>query len=241
MDGASFFVCAAILARIRIPRRAGAPANFLTELRDGWGEFSSRTWLWASVVLFGIGNLALSSWIVLGPVIANEELGGAGAWATVLTIGGIGSVVGAILAIRVRPSRPLVVCTLAAVPLSGQLVALAVGAPIWILAATSFVASIGLGVHLTLWFTVFQQQVPERAQSRVSSYDTLGSFVLVPLGLALVGPVVSTIGREETLWLSLGIMLATWAGILALPSVWAIRRADSGAEVEPQSLTTMPT
>ena len=62
------------------------------------------------------------------------------------------------------------------------------------LAATSFVASAGIGVHLTLWFTVFQQQVPERAQSRVSSYDTLGSFVLVPLGLALVGPVVAVRG-----------------------------------------------
>lgn len=239
VDGASFFVCAAILGRIRIPRREGAPASFLTELRDGWAEFSSRTWLWASVVLFGIGNLAFSSWIVLGPVIAKEDLGGAGAWATVLTIGGIGSIVGAVLAIRIRPARPLVVCTLAAVPIAGQLVALALGAPVWILAAASFVASLGLGVHLTLWFTVFQQQVPERAQSRVSSYDTLGSFVLVPLGLALVGPVTSTVGRDETLWLSLGIMLASWAGILALPSVWAIRRAQPEPEIEPPGLTTM--
>lgn len=238
VDAASFFVCAAILGRIRIARREGATASFLADLRDGWTEFSSRTWLWASVVLFGIGNLALSSWIVLGPVIAEQDLGGAGAWATVLTVGGVGSVVGALLAIRVRPSRPLVACTLAAVPISGQLVALALGAPLWVLAASSFVASAGIGVHLTLWFTVFQQQVPERAQSRVSSYDTLGSFVLVPLGLALVGPVVSVLGQQETLWLSLAIMLVTWAGILALPSVWAIRRREPEPELEP-SLTTM--
>ena len=51
--------------------------------------------------------------------------------------------VGAVLAIRVRPARPLVVCTLAAVPIAGQLVALALGAPLWVLAATSFVASAG--------------------------------------------------------------------------------------------------
>ena len=239
VDGLSFFVCAAILGRIRIPRRAGTPASFLTELRDGWREFTSRTWLWASVVLFGIGNLAFSSWMVLGPAIAEEDLGGAGAWAIVLTVGGIGSIFGALLAIRVRPSRPLVVCTLAAAPIAGQLVALAVGAPVWVLAATSFIASVGLGVHLTLWFTVFQQQVPEHAQSRVSSYDTLGSFVLVPLGLGLVGPVSSAIGRHETLWLSLAIMLASWAAILALPSVWAIRRADPDPQVEPPGLTTM--
>jgi len=241
-DGLSFFVCAAILSRIRIPRRAQAAASFLTELRDGWREFSGRTWLWASVLLFGIGNLAFSSWIVLGPVIAKEDLGGAGAWATVLTVGGIGAIVGALLAIRIRPARPLVACTLAAAPLSFQLIALALGAPLWVLAATSFVASIGVGIHLTLWFTVFQQQVPEHAQSRVSSYDTLGSFVLVPLGLALVGPVSAALGRHETLWLSLGIVLASWAGILALPSVWAIRRADVASAEAPKplpSLTTM--
>ncbi|MBA2297626.1 MAG: MFS transporter [Actinobacteria bacterium] len=240
VDGVSFFVCAAILGRIRIPRREGSPASFLTDLRNGWREFSSRSWLWASVLLFGVGNLAFSSWMVLGPVIAEEDLGGAGAWAIVLTVGGIGSIFGALLAIRVRPARPLVVCTLAAVPLGGQLVALALGAPVWVLAASSFVAAVGLGVHLTLWFTIFQQQVPEHAQSRVSSYDTLGSFVLIPLGLALVGPVSSTIGRHETLWLSLAIMLASWAAILALPSVRAIRRTDAGAVAEPPpTLSTM--
>jgi hypothetical protein len=79
-------------------------------------------------------------------------------------------------------------------------------------------------VHLTLWFTVFQQQVPERAQSRVASYDTLGSFVLVPVGTALVGPVAEAIGLTETLWICLIVMWASWLAILALPSVWAIRR-----------------
>ena len=229
VDGLSFVVCAAILGRIRVPRRAELPASFLVELRDGWREFTSRTWLWASVALFGIGNLAFSSWMVLGPVIAEEELGGAGAWATVLTVGGIGSIAGAVLAIRVRPRRPLVACTVAAMPLGGQLLALALGFPTWALAATAFVASVGLGVHLTLWFTVFQQQVPEHAQSRVSSYDALGSFVLIPLGLALVGPVSAAIGRVETLWLSLGIMLASWIGILLLPSVWALGRREPEA------------
>jgi Na+/melibiose symporter-like transporter len=46
VDGLSFFVCAVILARIRVPRRAELPASFLVELREGWREFASRTWLW---------------------------------------------------------------------------------------------------------------------------------------------------------------------------------------------------
>ena len=71
--------------------------------------------------------------------------------------------------------------------------------------------------------------MPERAQSRVASYDTLGSFILMPIGMALVGPVAAVIGTTETLWICLLVMWASWAAILALPSVWAIRRGAAPA------------
>ena len=119
----------------------------------------------------------------------------------ILTAGGVGAVIGGILAIRIRPRRPLVVCVLAATLISLQTLALALSAPTAVIAAASFVGGIGIAVHLTLWFTVFQQQVPEHAQSRVASYDTLGSFVLMPIGMALVGPLADAIGIVETLWI----------------------------------------
>lgn len=226
IDAVSFLVCAVILQRIRIPPRPEGVAQqegFLHELRAGWKEFTSRTWLWASVVLFGIGNLGFCAWIILGPVIAKAELGGAGAWGTIVAIGGIGAVVGSVIAMRVRPKRPLVACTLAAVPLASQVLVLAVAPSVWLLSVASFCAGAGIAVHLTLWFTVFQREIPETMQSRVSSYDVLGSFVLMPIGFAIVGPVADAIGVTETLWLSLGVMLTTWTLILMLPSVWAIR------------------
>ena len=87
-------------------------------------------------------------------------------------------------------------------------------------------------MHLTLWFTLFQREIPEQMQSRVSSYDVLGSFVLMPIGFAIVGPLSDAIGVTETLWLSLGVMLTTWALILSLPSVWALKApaADQTAD-----------
>lgn len=224
VDSVSFFVCAALLRQIRIPPRAAqATTSFFAELREGWDEFGSRTWLWASVVLFGLGNLGVTGWIVLGPVVAEDELGGAGPWSLVLTAGGVGAIVGSMIAIRIRPSRPLVACTLAAMPLSLQSISLALLAPTWAIASCAFLAGIGISVHLTLWFTVFQREVPERAQSRVSAYDTLGSFVLMPIGLAIAGPLSDAIGVTETLWLGVALMWATWLTILTLPSVWRIR------------------
>ena len=54
-------------------------------------------------------------------------------------------------------------------------------------------------MHITLWFTVFQQNVPEESISRVSSYDSFGSFVLLPLGAALAGPIAAVVGVQQTL------------------------------------------
>jgi len=225
IDAVSFFVCADILRRMRIAPRADSDSpGFFADLREGWQEFTSRTWLWASVALFGLGNLAFAGWSVLGPAIADERLGGAGAWAVILTCSGIGAVTGGVVAIRVRPVRPMVACVLAATLISLQTLSLALGAPTPLIAAAAFLGGFGIAVHLTLWFTVFQQQIPERAQSRVASYDTLGSFVLIPVGTALVGPVAAAIGITETLWICLIVMWASWVAILALPSVWAIRR-----------------
>ena len=171
-----------------------------------------------------------AGWIVLGPAIAKERLGGAGAWAVILTAGGVGAVLGGVVAMRVRPRRPLVACVLAAALISLQTLALALEAPTWLIAVASFTGGVGIAVHLTLWFTVFQQQV-RSGPSRVWRPTTRSSFVLIPLGTALVGPLSDAIGVTETLWIALLVMWASWAAILTLPSVWAIRRPGSVSTV----------
>jgi MFS family permease len=123
--------------------------------------------------LFGIGNLAFAGWIVLGP--RSRTSGSAGRpWAAILTAGGVGAVIGGVRDPDPAPP-PVVVCVLAATLISLQTLALALSAPTPVIAAAAFIGGIGIAVHLTLWFTIFQQQVPEQAQSRVASYDTLGS------------------------------------------------------------------
>jgi MFS family permease len=234
-DAASFLVCAALLARIRVPRRADEEqASYLSELREGWREFTSRTWLWATVGIFGFSNMwYVGSWAVLGPTIAEAELGGARAWATILTVGGVGAVAGGLVAMRVRPSRPLLASVLAPLPMVLPLAGLALEWPTWLIAVLAALSSVGLALHLTLWFTVFQREIPERARSRVSSYDALGSFVLIPLGMAFVGPVAAVLGVDETIWISVAIFLACTAVIAAMPSVRAIRAPEP-------AVTTMP-
>ena len=239
LDAVSFAVCAVLLTRIRIaPRYAeAAREGYFHELRAGWREFTSHTWLWSTVLIFGISNMFWSgSWAVLGPEIADLELGGAGAWALILAANGVGAILGSFVAMRLRPSRPLFASCLAPLPMVVVLVALALGWPVWLIAAANVFAGIGLSVHLTLWFTVFQREIPETARSRVSSYDALGSFVLIPVGMALAGPLSAAIGIDETLWLSVAIFLAATAIIVSIPSVRSIR----GSSVVEPAIPTLP-
>jgi MFS family permease len=226
IDAASFAGAAILLARIRIPPRT-APAehpHFLRELREGWREFTSRTWLWSTVVIFGLGNFFFMFWPVLGPTVAKEHLGGAGSWAKILVANGIGAVIGGVVALRYRPRLPLVSCNLWPMLVCAQLVALALHAPTWLIASASFFAGLGLAIHLTLWFTIFQREVPEHAQSRVSSYDSLGSFVLTPLGLVAAGLIAAGIGASNAAWLAAGAILVLNSSMLLIPSVWRVGR-----------------
>ena len=104
--------------------------------------------------------------------------------------------------------------------------------PFPVLLAAQVVAGAGLAVHLALWFTVFQQQVPEHARARVSSYDALGSFVLIPLGTVVVGPIASWIGVRPTLFAAGIVIQAMNLIVLAQPKVWSIRY-EPAAELAP--------
>src|SRR5207249_4613697 len=114
VDATTFFLGAVFLAAMSIPSslRIEAP-NFLAELRVGWREFISRTWLWAIVVQFGFVNAAVQgAESVLGPAIAKEHLGGPTAWGLLIMAGGIGLLLGGLFVLRFRPRRILLAATL---------------------------------------------------------------------------------------------------------------------------------
>ena len=225
VDAATFVAAGLLLTTLTIRRDEAASERkpFLQELRLGWREFASRTWLWATVTLFGVSNFVFAAWVVLGPVIAIERLGGPGAWATVMAASGVGAVIGGLLALRLRPQRPLLVSVVLAGATVLELAALALHARTAVLSAVALFAGAAIAVHLTLWLTVFQQHIPQTAQSRVRSYDELGSFLLIPLGLALAGPAADLLGMSVTLWGAAGISAVCIATMAAIPSVRALR------------------
>jgi MFS family permease len=229
IDAATFFASAAFLVRMRVTRgeRLEAP-NFLRELREGWREFVSRTWLWVIVVGFGVLNaVQAGAFNVLGPVVAKDELGGAGAYGAIFAAEASGLVVGGVLMLRLRPSRPLYLGCMAMLLMPPVLVLLALGAPLPRILAASLAMGVGIEIFSVMWETALQQHVPEQALSRVSSYDALGSFIFIPLGQLAAGPTADAIGVDETLYLAAGIVTLSILAMLAVPDIRHLRRREA--------------
>jgi predicted MFS family arabinose efflux permease len=225
IDAATFAVSSASLARLRLPRSVSeAPrATVLVELRDGWREVRSRTWVWATVVRFSLSNLAIAPLFVLGPFVAEESLGGATAWGLIGTAGGIGAVLGDAAALRLRPRRPLLIGGLAASLWALEPAVLALPFPTAVIAVAAALGFGGSGFSNALWFTALQERIPRRALSRVSSFDWLGSIAFQPAGFALAGPFAGAIGVSATLLGSAVVQASACIAVSLSPSVRRLR------------------
>jgi predicted MFS family arabinose efflux permease len=202
VDAGTFALSAYALTLVRAApsRPPEQTTNLLRDLRDGWAEFTRQTWVWVLVGFWGLyqGGV-LAGYQVLGPVIAKRHLGGAGAWAAVLTARGVGSVLGGAVGLRLRPRRPMVVACLLLLTDIPLLLLLAASAPVPAIAAAGLAEGGALTYGAVLWITALQQRVPAAAQSRVFAYDQLGSISLLPAGLIVVGLVADHAGAADTL------------------------------------------
>jgi hypothetical protein len=225
VDSITFLASAVLIASMHLTATVRiASASILADLRDGWREFVERPWAVAMVASFGLFQLTyFPALLVLGPLVAKQELGGAGAWGTILAIESFGAVAGGMFALRLRFSRPLVASQILVVPSGLLLASLAVPLPLFGLAVVSFAVGIGFALGNTLWMTALQRNVPEHALSRISSFDWLGSVAFNPIGYALIGPIAAAIGTTETLIVAGVLNILVCISVVLVPSVRRIR------------------
>ena len=136
-------------------------------------------------------------------------------------------------AVHLRPRRMLLVATLGflfSVPL---LFGLAIPLPLAAVLLLGVIAGIGTETFGVLWDTTMQQEIPQDRLSRVYSYDALGSFALIPLGLAVAGPVAEVVGTRATLFAAGLISLTATLGVLLVGDVRDLRRREPVVVREP--------
>ncbi|GAB3599052.1 MFS transporter [Angustibacter peucedani] len=239
-DALSFAVSAACFARITVPRVVaadGAAERPLAQLREGWGEFVSRTWVWAVVVMAMFVNAAYSGGlVVLGPSVADDTFGRK-AWGLALAAQTVGMIAGGLIALRWQPRRSLNLGVWLLLGAALPLLVLAEAPSLGVLSVSLFVSGVGLEQFGVAWDVSMQQNVPPDRLARVYSYDAVGSFVAIPAGEIAVGPVAHQIGVTPTLTACAVVVVVATAACLSSRSVRTLTRHDT---VEPDVVTPVP-
>jgi MFS family permease len=233
IDALTFFAAALCMARLDLPAKMTTRAtNMFADIRDGWNEFRSTTWVWTIVAGFAVMNcIQVGVWTVLAPAIALDTFGEA-AWGAVLSVKAAGVLIMAAAMYRIVAKRLLLVGQIAIALTALPLIALGlqIGVPGLIVAA--FIAGMGSGLFAVAWDTSIQEHVPNHMLSRIASYDDFGSYIAIPIGQLAVVPLAVAFGNAQVALVG-GILYAVIA-LLPLATT-AVRRLehDTGADREP--------
>ncbi|MEU7043370.1 MFS transporter [Streptomyces varsoviensis] len=231
VDAVAFAVAGALRAFLdvgHIPKREPG-GGMLSDLREGWREFTGRPWLWTIVVQFAVVNAVVgAAESVYGPLVARDELGGARPWGLALAAFGAGTICGGLLMTRWRPRRLLLAGTLCVFPLALPSAGLAVPVPVPALITIMFAVGVTLEVFGVSWMTALHQEIPEDKLSRVSAYDWFGSVAMLPVATALAGPMEELVGRPAALWGCSALIVLLTAAVLMVPEVRGLVRRPAG-------------
>jgi MFS family permease len=210
IDAATFVFSALLLVRVR-PRPRGEPAprsSMLHELRVGFREVRSRTWVWVIIAVFAGAVLCVyAQWFALAPVIARDAYGGAGVFGLLEAIAGAGAVCGAVIALRWRPAHPMLAGMLLVLAWPIEAGAFALHAPLWFVIGCAFASGFGFSLLMIWWETALAWHIPASALSRVSAWDWMGSLALLPVGYLVAGPLASEFGASTVLWVGSAVGL----------------------------------
>jgi MFS family permease len=215
-DAATFVLSAALLLRIRPRARQEAPAAepVLKELRAGFEEVRSRSWVWVTIAVFtGAMMLVYAWWYALAPVIARDVYGSTGVFGWLEGIAGAGAVVGSLVGIRWRPRRPLLTGLVLVLVWPLQSVVLALGAPLALVIVVALATGVAFSLLMIWWETALAYHIPPNALSRVSAYDWMGALAFVPIGFLVAGPLANGFGAREVLGVGgvLGLLMLVLA------------------------------
>jgi MFS family permease len=174
-------------------------SSMLRDLREGWSEFRSHTWLWVIVAQFGVVLMAwYGAFEVLGPVVARAHLGGAAGWGAITASESVGLIVGGLVSLRFTPRRPMLFVVVIGGAIALSPVSLAGPWPLPLVCLASLALGVTMEIMMVQWTVALARNIPPRIQARVSSYDALGSVMAMPVGAIVAGPIASVVGVSAT-------------------------------------------
>ncbi|GIG62820.1 MFS transporter [Longispora fulva] len=225
VDGATFAVSIVTLLAIRLPRvsRSEEAQGVVRDAVEGIRAVWRRPWV---AVIMAQGTVQVvagfAPFMVLLPIVALDRYG-AGGYGTLAFCQGVGSILGGLLILRWKPRRPGVAAMHAVALFAPMCLFLALPVPLWAYAVAQLLGAAGISVFFALWTVALQREFPAEMQGRVFSLDSLLTFVLNPVGLALT-PVLMTLVGVPALAVGSAVAIVFFSYVVLLvPGVAAFR------------------
>ncbi len=221
------------------PHGRGEDASMLRDLREGWSEFRSHTWIWTITAQFAVVMMAwYGAFTVLGPAVVRLHFGphhGPAAWGAITAADSLGLIVGGLVSLRFAPRRPMLFIVLIGASVAVTPIALGMFWPLPLICCASFALGIAIEIMMVQWTVAMARQIPPEKLARVASYDALGSVMAMPLGAVIAGPVAA--------WATMPRAQFGAAALIVIASLLAliprdIRQLRAGQISEPTGLAT---
>lgn len=228
VDAATWAVAALLLLKVRLPAAGPRePSGVVAELREGWVLFRSTQWLWAVVLGFSLLNaIHTGALFTLAPALAKETFGIRG-YGYAVSAEAIGMLVMSLALMRMHLRRPLFLGMLTVTAMALPMLALGAHPSVVLFCVAMLLAGAGVEVFALAWNLAMMEHIEERMQSRAWSYDSLGSFVAMPIGQLVYGPLGDWFGFREVLLVSGIAYVAVALLVLLSPDVRHLRRVST--------------
>jgi len=237
-DAASFGFAIVLLSALRsrppAALRGGESASMRRDIVEGLRFVRKHVWLWGTLGWAFVALLLIyGPFEVLLPYLVRNELGGdAGDLGLVFASGGLGAL---LLSLAIGqlglPKRHITFMYAAWVVASLQIAAYTLAQVPWQAMIVSFAGEACWAAGLLVWITLMQRVVPTELLGRVKSLDWLISIGLVPVSLAVTGPVAALLGvKTVMLGAGFGASLLTVL-FFFLPGMRDTEREDHPARV----------
>ena len=198
--------------------------SFISELREGFKLVWEIKWLAASIFMASFQLMVIvAAETVLLPVITRREFDTNNVFAISAAVFSLGGAISAIAAIKYQTKNPgLVAISMWSLFAFAPLVLAFPISPAFVVIGY-FIAGLSIGGWEAYWVTAVQREVPQEMQGRVFSIDFVGSSGLLPLGMALVGPVILLTGERNFLLFAIAFHILVCYLVLLVPGVKELR------------------
>ncbi|MEU9283588.1 MFS transporter [Streptomyces sp. NPDC048275] len=211
------------------PANQAHGSSFKDDLAVGWREFRTRTWLWGVIVIWCV--YMISIWGPTVPLVATQvvQQHGPGAYGLLNSALGAGTVIGGLIALRLRPRRMLRAGSIALFSFACFPASVGAGLGLTAMSAGAVIAGAGMSFWSVMWATSVQTQVAPDVLNRIHAYDVAGSLAMMPVGQALAGPAAAALGAGNVLLVAGAMTLVVSTALLSVPAVRDLVRVDPPA------------